>query len=193
MKKAFKHLKGIAHGSYAMLHLRSHWCEHIGNTKMAFFVALLVNILAVPLSVFVSPSQGDPMQSLAPVDQLMLQGLMVPVVLITVLILTVMHRRHKKFPLVYAGVTYVGFVISMVLFGVDAIMGLYDHSLYAQNAPMLAHVLLAGALLWMVIVTSFIFKTALEISAAISLLMSSVLLFVLIAGQLLLQMALFSQ
>lgn len=191
MKQTRKHIAGIAKGSYAMMHLKKGWCDHIGNTRAAFFWALLFNIIAVPLSLVVAPPANDVEAALPTADQLLLEGVMVPVVALTVLALAAAHRRHHKFALIYAGITYVGFIIAIVLWGVEAIMNLYDHSLYAQDAPMLAHALLVGAVLWMIMVIAFVFKTALEISAAISLLMASVLLFVLIAGQLLLQMALF--
>ena len=102
MKKLHFHLKGILKGSYAMMHLKDHWCDHIGNTRATFLWALLINLVAVPLSVYMGPSTGDPMQSLPATDQLLLEGLMIPIVLLTVLLLTVAHRRHKKFSLIYA-------------------------------------------------------------------------------------------
>lgn len=191
MKNTHKHLASIVKGSYAMMHLKKGWCDHIGNTKTAFFWALLFNIVAVPLSVYVLPQANTPEAALTTVDQLLLKGVMIPLVALVVLVLAAAHRRHHKFALIYAGITYVGFVIALVLWGVEAVMNLYHHSLYAQDAPMLAHGLLVGAVLWTVVVIAFVFKTALEIRAAMSLLMASVLLFVLIAGQLLLQMTLF--
>jgi len=191
MKHAPKHLKGIIKGSYAMMHFKKGWCDHIGNSRVAFSWALLFNVLAVPLSVYVLPSANVPEEALTTVDQLLLKGVMIPLVALVVLALAACHRRHHKFALIYAGITYVGFVIALVLWGVEAVMNLYNHSLYAQDAPMLAYSLLVGAVLWMIMVIAFVFKTALEIGAAMSLLMASVLLFVLIAGQLLLQMTLF--
>ena len=117
--------------------------------------------------------------------------IMMVVVLAVVFLLSLAHRRHKKFALIYAGITYATFIVSTAIFGAEAIMNMYEKSLYALDAPLLARGLLMLAAIWMVVVISFVFKSALEIRAAISLLMASVMIFIIIAGQLLLQMTLF--
>ena len=190
--KLYQQLKNIIVGSYEMMHLKKDWCGYIGNTMSTFLWALLLNLVSIPVAVYLVPASNDPAQTLPADQHLMLEVMMLFAVMALVFLMALAHRRHKKFALIYAGITYVSFIVAVVIFGAEAIMNIYEQSLYAQDAPLLARGLLMLAVIWMVVAISFVFKTALEIRAAMSLLMASVLIFVIIAGQLLLQMTLFS-
>lgn len=181
--KGLNHGGSIFKGVWDMLHLRPSWCGHIGNTRTAFLLALLVNIAAVPVGAwFISKTSPEGGQ-LSSYDQLFIEALMLVVTLLVIFGLTLCRFRWQKFAVIYAGVTYSGVVITAVLAFVQLVMMLYGQSLYGQNVPMLAHSLLVGALVWMVILTSFVFKTALKVGAASSVIMTAILLFVLITGR----------
>ena len=189
--KLFNQLKNIVLGSYEMMHLKKDWCGYIGNSLSTFLWAFLINLVSIPVLVYLVPNSNDPAQTLPPEQHIMLMLIMMVVVLAVVFLLSLAHRRHKKFALIYAGITYATFIVSTAIFGAEAIMNMYEKSLYALDAPLLSRGLLMLAAIWMVVVISFVFKSALEIRAAISLLMASVMIFIIIAGQLLLQMTLF--
>ena len=192
MKTLIQQITNIVKGGYQILNLKSDWCTHIGNTTTAFLWALLLNLVTIPLSVYVFPETADPVHQLPNFDQLALGLLMNVIMLVVVFLLALAHRRRHKFALIYAGATYVMFIITSVLWGVEALMTIYEHSLYAQDAPLLARGVLMLTVIWMVVAISFVFKTALEIRAAISLLMACILLFALVVGQQFLQLTLFS-
>ena len=190
LKPAFYHSHNIFRGVRDMLLLRPSWCEHIGNTRVAFMLALFVNIAAVPAGAWfaLQGTRADGAKlALGLPEQLMIELLMLAVTLLVIFLLTLCRWRMHKFAVVYAGVTYSGLVITAVLFAVHGVMLLYSQSLYGQNAPLLAHSLLLGAIVWMLILTSFVFKTALKVGAASSVVMTAVLFFVIIAGRNILQ------
>lgn len=191
MRAIFSHINehtgNIYRGVKDMLLLKPSWCVHIGNTRVAFMLALVVNILAVPASAWFAienaAANGGAQVALRFHDHLIIELLMLGVTLITIFLLTLCRWRMHRFAVVYAGVTYSGLVIAAVLLAVQGIMLLYGQSLYGQNAPLMAHSLLLGAIVWMTILTSFVFKTALEVGVAASVMMTAVLFFVILAGR----------
>lgn len=189
--KLFQQLKNIVLGSYEMMHLKKNWCGYIGNSLSTFLWAFLLNLVSIPVLVYLVPASNDPAQTLPAEQHIMLMLMMQVAVLVVLFLMALAHRRHKKFALIYAGITYATFIVSTAIYGAEIIMNMYEQSLYAQGAPLLARGLLMLAAIWMVVVISFVFKTALEIRVAMSLLMASAMIFIIVAGQLLLQMVLF--
>lgn len=176
------HSENIIRGVWDMLLLRASWCEHIGNTRIAFVIALLVNVVAVPLGAWFARNDGEGPE-LAMKYQLVIEFIMLAVTLMVIFLMAFVRLRMQQFAVVYAGVTYSGLVIALVLGAVQGVMMLYGQSLYGQTAPMLAHSLLFGALIWMVVLTSFVFKTGLKVGVPGSLAMTAVLFFVVLAGR----------
>ena len=175
-------LFSIYRGVVDMILLRTSWCDHIGNSGIAFLFALFINILAIPLGAWFAQTDGQgPDLSLR--SHVFIEGIMLAVMVITIFLLAFCRFRMQKFSVVYAGITYSGVLIALILMVVEWLMALYGHSLYSQQAPMLAHALLVGALIWMVILTSFVFKTGLEIGFAASVMMTTILLFVAFVGR----------
>lgn len=187
MRSAIYHTKhhggNILRGVRDMLLLHSAWVEHIGNTRLAFMLALIVNILAVPLGAWfaVNTTEGAPLLDLK--EQLVIEFMMLALTLLVIFLMAFARLRMQKFAVVYAGVTYSGLVIAFVLACVQGVLMLYGQSLYGQTAPMLAHSLLLGALIWMIILTSFVFKTGLKVGVPGSISMTAILFFVIIAGR----------
>ena len=177
------HCNCIIRGVWEMLLLRATWCEHIGNTRAAFLLAFLVNVAAVPLGAWFSVQAADPAAALGFEEQLIIETTMLALTLLVIFFMALCRLRMAKFPVVYAGVTYSGLVIALVLSAVQGVLMLYDQSLYGQAAPMLAHSLLVAALVWMVILTSFVFKTGLKMGVPGSVAMTAVLFFVILAGR----------
>lgn len=187
MRSAFHHTKhhggNILRGVRDMLLLRSVWVEHIGNTRLAFMLALVVNMMAMPLGAWfaLNAAEGTPLLGLK--EQLVIEFMMLALTLLVIFLMAFARMRMQKFAVVYAGVTYSGLVIAFVLVCVEGVLMLYGQSLYGQTAPMMAHSLLFGALIWMIILTSFVFKTGLKVGVPGSITMTAILFFVIIAGR----------
>ena len=185
--------KNIAIGSYKILQLQKEWCAYIGNSFKTFLIALSINLLAIPIWIFLVPDVAKNTSNLMPTQQAIIEVVLQVILVLSVYLMALAHRRQKKFALIYAGQTYATLLITVILFAVEGFMRIYEGSLYALDAPLFARGVLMLAAIWVVVAMSFVFKSALKINAAISLLMASVLLFILIAGELLLHMLLFAQ
>ena len=182
----FYHIGHISRGVFHMFLLRTSWCDDIGNSRAAFLFALILNMLAVPLGAwfsFFDPKNAD----LTLQARLIIEAIVLMVTLISIFLMALCRGRMHKFPIVYAGVTYSGMMIALILAAVQGLGLLYDQSLYGQTAPNLAHgpahLLLVGAVVWMIVLTSFVFKTALKIGVAASVMMTAILFFILTSGR----------
>lgn len=170
-----------------MFLLRSSWCDHIGNTTLAFLTALVINLISVPISAWFYWQSAQDM-GFSYEGQLLIEAVMLVAILLLVYLMALCRLRVQQFPVIYAGITYSGLMIALILLVVEGGLSVYDASLYGQSVPMLAHALLLAALLWMLLLTSFVFKTALKIGAAASVMMTAMLFFVAISGRYILGM-----
>lgn len=183
---SIRNSKEIMTAIWCMLRLCPSWCTKLGTKAPTFYIALVVNILMLPISAWFSMSAAQAAPLLFN-EQLIIEALLLGAMTALLFLFSVLRKRVKRFYVVYAGVTYSTVVVGLVLAAVQALLVLYGSSLYGQNAPMLAHILLIASLVWMVVLISFIFKAGLEVGAASSVIMTSFLLFILITGRQLLE------